>query len=102
MPTPNKAEGLKGEFIATVYDRAMAALNEASQVIAVGYSFNPHDRSSYAKLLGAIRSKAVIVVAPDARELAKRLAGECPNIEWQAEAKSFKEWVNSDYPGVRN
>lgn len=99
-PIPDKAEGLKGAFITAVYDRAVSELNKASQIIAIGYSFNPHDRSSYEKLLGSFHGKAVLLVGPDARGLAKRLTSEYPNIEWQAEPKSFREWVISNYPGI--
>lgn len=99
-PTPDKAEGLKGEFIKAVYNRAIAALTEADQVIAIGYSFNPHDHSSYAKLLHAVRGKEVLLVGPDARELAQRLHAEHSDIAWHAEPRSFRDWVNSDYPGV--
>lgn len=99
-PIPDKAEGLKGAFIKAMYDRAAFELKKADQIISIGYSFNPHDRSSYEKLLSSFHGKAVLLVGPDAKELAKRLASEYTNIEWKAESKSFRDWVNSDYPGV--
>lgn len=99
-PIPDKTEGIKGAFITAVYDRTMSELNKASQIIAIGYSFNPHDRSSYEKLLSAFHGKAVLLVGPDASGLANRLTSEYPNIKWQAEPKSFREWVINNYPGI--
>lgn len=99
-PIPDKAKRLKGAFITAVYDRAVSELKKANQIIAIGYSFNTHDRSSYEELLGSFHGKEVLLVGPDAIELDKRLASEYPNIEWQAEPKSFKDWVINDYPGV--
>jgi len=99
-PIPDKAEGLKGAFIEAMYNRSVSELNKASKIIAIGYSFNPFDRTSYEKLLGAFHGKTVLLVGPEAKRLAKRLASEYPNIEWQAEPKSFKEWVINNYPGV--
>lgn len=99
-PIPNKAEGLKGEFIEAVYSRAVRFLGTASKMISIGYSFSPHDRHSYAKLLDAAAEKPVVLVAPDAASVIERLSYEYPEIRWAAHSMSFKEWVSNGYPGV--
>jgi len=99
-PVPNKAEGLKGEFIEAVYSQAVKFLSTARQIISIGYSFNPHDRHSYTKLLAAAVEKPVLLVAPDAESVIARLTDEYPDIRWAAQSMSFKEWVNNGYPGV--
>lgn len=99
-PIPNKAERLKGAFIKAIYDRALVEIKKTNQIIAIGYSFNPHDRSSYEVLLSSCNGKKVLLVSPGAIELAQRLNSEYPYIEWCAEPKSFKDWVLNDYPGA--
>lgn len=101
-PVPDKAKGLKGAFIRAVYNKAMELLNAANQIIVIGYSFNQYDHTSYAKLLTAVPGKPVLLVAPCADALIERLVIEYPNILWEAECRSFKEWVYNGYPGVRN
>jgi hypothetical protein len=100
-PIPNKAEGLKNEFIKAVYDKAIEILNNANQIVVIGYSFNPYDNESYNNLLVTMANKAVLLIAPDAIMLKERLAQEYPKIEWEAQSMRFKEWVDNDYPGVR-
>ena len=100
-PIPDKAEGLNGEFVTAVYNKAVELLNTASQIVAIGYSFNRNDRASYAQLLDRVADKPVLLVAPDAGTLIKRLAQEHSNIPWEAKSMTFKEWVNNGYPGVR-
>lgn len=99
-PVPNKAKGLKGEFITAVYEKAVKFLSMSRQIVFIGYSFNRHDRHSYKKLLVAAAEKPVLLVAPDADSLIARLTDEYPNIRWAAKSMSFKEWVVNDYPGV--
>jgi hypothetical protein len=100
-PIPNKAEGLKGEFIKAVYDQAVQCLINANQIVVIGYSFNPYDYDSYDRLLVAMPDKPVLLVAPDAGTLKERLSHEYSNIRWTVQSMSFKEWVNNGYPGVR-
>jgi len=99
-PIPNKVERLKGAFIKAVYKRALIEITKANQIVVIGYSFNPHDRSSFEVLLRSCDGKKVLLVSPDAIELAERLNSEYPYIEWRAEPKSFKDWVLDDYPGA--
>ncbi len=100
-PIPNKAEGLKGEFIKAIYDKAVEFLINANQIVVIGYSFNPYDCDSYTRLLVAMADKPVLLVAPDASPLIERLAHEYSNIRWAAQSMSFKEWVNNGYPGIQ-
>ncbi len=99
-PVPNKAEGLKGEFTAAVYSQAAGFLTTASQIVAVGYSFNPNDRASYGPLLATASDRSILVVVPDADPLIERLTHEHPDIQWEAERLSFREWVSNGYPGI--
>lgn len=68
-PVPDKAEGLKGEFIASVYGRASEVLSTSSALVVVGYGFNPHDVSSFGPILSAAASRClpVVLVSPDGR-----------------------------------
>ena len=101
-PVPNKAEGLKGAFIESVYRRAVDLVRGASQIVAIGYSFNPNDRASYARLLAPAAGRRILVVAPDANSLVKRLRRDHPDIQWEDEALSFAEWVHDRYPGIHS
>lgn len=100
-PIPNKAKRLNGAFIRSIYDRALIEIKNSNQIITIGYSFSPHDRSSYEVLLRSCNGKKVLIVSPGSNKLVKRLNSEYPYIEWRAEPKSFKEWVLNDYPGVK-
>ncbi len=53
-PIPDKAEALKQPFIKETYDRATRLVRESGMLIAIGYSFNDHDYSSYSPILGAL------------------------------------------------
>jgi len=99
-PVPNKAEGLNGEFIKAVYDRAIRILSETDQIISIGYSFNKYDIASYRPLLTSFSNKNVLIIAPDAESSITRLSEEYLNIEWSAKNMTFKEWVNNGYPGI--
>lgn len=99
-PVPNKADGLKGEFIATVYRQAVDFIRTANQIVTIGYSFNPNDCTSYTPLLAAAVDKRILLVALDAVSLAERLSHEHPGIQWEAQNFSFKEWERNGYPGI--
>lgn len=101
-PIPDKAEGLKGELITAVYKKAIELLNPASQIVVIGYSFNPTDHASYSKLLSAMIGKSVLLITGgDCDKLKESLSKEPPDIHWEAKNMTFKEWVNNGYPGVR-
>jgi len=102
-PIPDKAEGLKGELITAVYKKTMELLNTATQIVVIGYSFNPIDHASYSKLLSTIIGKSVLLITGrDADTLKKLLSNEYPKIRWESQNMTFKEWVNNGYPGVRH
>src|SRR5207244_3255128 len=75
-PVPDKAKGLKASFMRAVHQKANELASRPDRVICIGYSFNPHDRASYAHLLRtlAARNATVILVSPDALEIRTRLA----------------------------
>ncbi|MHB8089671.1 MAG: hypothetical protein ACYDH2_15625 [Anaerolineaceae bacterium] len=100
-PIPDKAEGLKGEFIVAVYKKAVEILKTARQIVVIGYSFNKNDRSSYAELLAATVGKSVLIISPDADSLILTLTPEYPHINWEPKTMSFKDWVKENYPGIR-
>lgn len=103
-PVPDKAEGLRKEFITAVYARAteLVAASDAP-VIAIGYSFDEHDRASYHPILSAVAKKAaarVVLVLPEAQVLKRRMQSEYPGISWSAEARTFTAWANAGFPIV--
>jgi hypothetical protein len=100
-PIPDKAEGLKGEFIVAVYKKAVEILKTARQIVVIGYSFNKNDRSSYEELLTAAVGKPVLIVSPDADSLFLTLTNEHSHINWEPKGMYFKDWVKESYPGIR-
>jgi len=99
-PVPNKAKGLKGEFIKNVYGQAIDLISNSRTIVVIGYSFNTNDLASYSPLLKVAAKKRVLLVSPDANSLVLRLKKEYYNIKWCCKAMSFKEWVLSDYPDL--
>ena len=99
-PIPDKAQGLEGEFIDAVYRKAEDVIKEAYQLVCIGYSFNQHDRQSYEQLLRAASGKSILVVSPDSSTVTKRLTSEYPKISWKYQDLTFKEWIDSNCPGI--
>jgi hypothetical protein len=99
-PVPDKADGLKEVFITEMYRQADIVLSHAELVVAVGYRFGPYDKASYRRLFRLTRPQRVLVVAPDAIEIVRRLRAEYPSITWEAEPKTFAAWVRADFPGL--
>ncbi|MFH1022398.1 MAG: hypothetical protein V1809_03340 [Planctomycetota bacterium] len=100
-PIPDKAKGLTQEFIKLAYKRAEDLIAETKLVIAVGYSFNQHDQSSYNPLVRALSHatgpKKVVVVSPDAHDICRRLGNENVRIVWAPVAKTFREWADDGF-----
>lgn len=46
-PVPDKTVDLKNEFIKQTYLRAMELLTDSKILVAIGYNFSKHDKSSY-------------------------------------------------------
>ena len=99
-PIPNKAKGLKKDFIKSIYRKAAEFLHSVVQIIVIGYSFNKYDHVSYAPLLAEAACRKILVVAPNADNMVKRLSKEHPCIQWKASSWSFRDWVINDYPGI--
>ena len=104
-PVPDKAAGLQQSFIRQVYRRAVDLVRSTNELVAIGYSFNPHDQPSYDLLLRALavdRSARVLLVTQNAVELCRRLAKEYPKIEWWPAPLTFRSWVTQGFPGLAN
>lgn len=99
-PVPDKAEGLLGEFVKHVYMRAVEIVRTTQTIVSIGYSFNPYDQGSYNPLLQAARGARVILVVPEAQDLAARLTQQHPEIEWTAVPLTFRDWVLRHYEGL--
>ncbi len=102
-PVPAKAEGLREEFLMGVRSKALELLRSHPIVISIGYSFSPSDGSSYKDLLEELsvhERPRVVLVVPEAAELACRLEKEFPRIVWDPQGLTFAEWGERGYPGV--
>lgn len=99
-PVPNKAEGLKGEFIVRVHNRALAVLGSADVVAWIGFSFNEHDARSFDHLLRAAEHVPQLIVDPDAEEIVSRLQGTYSTLTLRPVEMGFHAWVNGGYPGL--
>lgn len=95
-PIPNKAEGLEQPFIQKAYEKARSFAREFGCVVAVGYSFNVHDRASYDPILRALlnsNEKKLIIVTPNAGDLAVRLEDEYHDLRIKPIGKTLKQWA---------
>jgi hypothetical protein len=99
-PVPDKAEGLKDEFVKAVYETAETLIAQADRIAVIGYSFNPHDHASYNRLVRVAKGRSVLVVAPDADDSIDRLRSKYPEIRWVGQSLTFKNWVGRGYPGL--
>ena len=102
-PVPEKADGLRREFLTGVRSKALKLLRSHPIVVSIGYSFSPTDGGSYGELLAKLslhESPRVVLVVPEAVELARRLAEEFPGIVWDPQGMTFAKWVERGYPGV--
>lgn len=103
-PVPDKAEGLRKEFVAAIYSRAaelVAASN--STLVIIGYSFNKNDRSSYYPILSAVIKKSssrILLVLPEATALKQRMESEHPRISWNSAPYTFAQWVQGGFIGL--
>ena len=102
-PVPEKAEGLREEFLIGVRSKALELLRSHPIVVSIGYSFSPSDGGSYKHLLDELsvhECPRVVLVVPEAAELARRLEKEFPHIVWDHQAMTFVTWTEKGYPGV--
>jgi len=73
---PDKSTGLQAAFIRETYTKASQLARESEPTIALGYSFNGHNRASYASLLRALGQGTLVVVATDAGTVADAIRPE--------------------------
>ena len=95
-PVPDKSEGLKEAFMRESYAKAHAMVRQAGSLIAIGYSFNPYDRVPYGPVLRALGQsddRSLIIISPHARELARRISVEYPELKVQPVEKAFGRWA---------
>jgi len=94
-PIPDKGEHLKQAFIQKSYSVALPLIRQAGVLVAVGYSFNPYDRSSYHHLLQALgesKERTLLLVSPEVGELSERISKEYPALTVRSVAKTFRQW----------
>ena len=104
-PIPNKAEGLKSAFICDTYRKAIELVRCSDHVVAIGYSFNPHDRTSYEPLLQVLsepKTKNLLIIAPEANGIATSLQRSFPLLSVNAIPATFKHWVDSSFIGLNS
>jgi len=103
-PAPDKTQGLKKGFISEVYARAEELLRSSTlPLVAIGYSFNPHDRASYDRLLTALESgsASVLLISPDAGRIRRRISLEFPGVNFESFEHTLKSWVETGFPGLQ-
>jgi hypothetical protein len=99
-PVPDKTQDLKQAFIRQSYDRAVPLVRQTGSLVVIGYSFNPYDRLSYNPVLQALSQSSereLIVVSPQAGELATRLSAEFPGLKIQPVEKTFGGWAADSF-----
>ena len=101
-PVPDKAEGLRGAFVAAVMDRARHLLREEGSAVSIGYAFSGVDEESYRSLLEALSEHErprLVLVSPEAEETVERLRPSFSRITFVPQPMGFTEWVGGGYPG---
>ena len=102
-PVPDKSRGLKQAFIHDIYGKALAMLRVSDIAVAIGYSFNVHDRASYQTLLhapGESESRTLLVVSPGAGAIASVIRLGFPNLSVEPLESTFKQWVAASFTGI--
>jgi hypothetical protein len=99
-PIPDKAHQLKQPFICKTYSRACSLVREYGTLIAVGFSFNSHDKASYSPILEALsqsRDRRLVVVSPDATKLADKIRDAHPSLQVQPIDRGFRAWGDDSF-----
>jgi hypothetical protein len=102
-PIPDKSHGLKEVFIRDTYTKAVAMVRDSDAVVAIGYSFNAHDRASYQKLLDALcesKARRLLLVSPDADTVAEAIRPGFPDLSIEPCEATFKQWVEASFPSL--
>ena len=99
-PVPDKSQALKEPFIRQSYANAVGLIRQVGSLTVVGYSFNTHDRASYARLLDVLTQtpdRKLVVVSPQAGELKKKLSMEYRDLRVIPVEKTFGEWARDSF-----
>jgi hypothetical protein len=102
-PVPDKSRGLREAFIKDTYTKAESLVRDSDILVSIGYSFNPHDRASYQRVLHALgesRGRRLLVVSPDAGTIARAIRPGFPNLSIEPLDATFKQWVAASFPGL--
>ncbi len=105
-PIPNKAKLAQPQFadeiqvfVEATYAKALELIrNSNSPLVTIGYSFNPHDHSSFDPLL--MNAREVIIISPDAKDIKCRLSQQYLKVCFKALPYRFAEWVSHDFDGL--
>lgn len=97
-PIPDKSSALQENFIRDTYIKASLLARESEPMIAIGYSFNLHDRGSYAPVLRALSPGTLVVVSPDADTVADAIGPAWPGLSIRPVKAAFKEWAVAAFP----
>jgi hypothetical protein len=99
-PVPDKASGLRKEFVTAARDRALELIRAAEAVIVIGYSFNPHDAASFDPLVKAVaarREPLLTIVDPTADSIAQQLEGRFNGLVCKPIPQRFSEWAEGGF-----
>lgn len=102
-PIPDKAAGLKAEFVRGVARKAKDLIAEHGQVVAIGYAFAGHDEASYSEILETLNATSrprAVIVSPEASAIVARLQSRYSKVDWVAVDLGFAAWVEADYFGL--
>jgi hypothetical protein len=103
-PVPDKSAGLAQAFVRETYKKALDFLHDSTgTIVSIGYSFNGHDGASYEpvlRALGETRDRRLVLVSPDAFQVARMLREQFPAITIVPVALTFKAWVLASFSGI--
>jgi hypothetical protein len=90
-------------FVNESYAKATSLVRSSGNLVAVGYSFNSHDRVSYHPILTALgdsRDRKLLLVTPEADRVVDRLMTEYPHISIEPIGDTLKDWVAGSFRGL--
>jgi hypothetical protein len=99
-PVPDKASELEQPFIREVYNVAHSLVRESGELVAIGYSFSPHDQSSYDSLLrvlAASSERRLVLVSPEAGAVAARIGAQFQTLRIEPIETTFKSWAADSF-----
>lgn len=102
-PVPSKASGLNEVFVKEVYAKAKGMVGSSGNLVAIGYSFNEHDRESWVPILSALAASPnprLILVDPAAESVAERLRYAFPRIKIESVTQTLKVWIDGSFRGM--